>query len=198
MKIAKIDFLIKNGPFYQSSEFEVILNEIKEAIFSVSYPAGSNQFILYPVKNANGVVPIKKGFLSFLDSNKWMLEHRMAIASRLRPGPVDAVKQLPDGRFFAVEWETGNISSSHRALNKMAVGLLDGVLAGGVLILPSRRMYTYLTDRVGSYSEIEPYFPVWRNLVVNEGVLSVIEIEHDAESMDIAPIGKGTDGRALR
>lgn len=198
MKIVKTEFLVKNGPFYQSSEFETILDEIKNAIYSVIYPQGYDQFVLYPVKNANGVVPIKKGFLGFLDSNKWMLEHRMSLASRLRPGPVDAVKQLPDGRFFAVEWETGNISSSHRALNKMAVGLLDGILAGGVLILPSRNMYTYLTDRVGSFSEIEPYFPVWRNLVVNEGVLSVIEIEHDAESMDVAPIGKGTDGRALR
>ncbi|MFO7861603.1 MAG: hypothetical protein R6U41_10305 [Desulfosalsimonas sp.] len=198
MKINRIEFLIKNGPFHQSSEFAAILDEIKNAIYSVTYPEGSDEFVLYPVKNANGVVPIKKGFLGFLDSNQWMLEHRMSIASRLRPGPVDAVKQLPDGRFFAVEWETGNISSSHRALNKMGVGLLDGVLAGGVLILPSRNMYTYLTDRIGSYSEIEPYFPVWRNLVVNEGVLSVIEIEHDAQSMDVAPIGKGTDGRALR
>lgn len=198
MKIVQIKFLIKSGLFHQSAEFETIFAEIKDAILSVSYPEGRDQFVLYPVKNANGVVPIKKGFLGFLDSNKWMLEHRMSIASRLRPGPVDAVKQLPDGRFFAVEWETGNISSSHRALNKMAVGLLDGILAGGVLILPSRNMYTYLTDRVGSYSEIEPYFPVWRNLAVNEGVLSVIEIEHDAESMDVAPIGKGTDGRALR
>ncbi|MFO7816334.1 MAG: hypothetical protein R6V39_01435 [Desulfovibrionales bacterium] len=198
MKIVKIEFLVKSGFFHQSSEFEVLFDEVKNAIYSVTYPERSKEFVLYPVKNANGVVPIKKGFLGFLDSNKWMLEHRMSIASRLRPGPVDAVKQLSDGRFFAVEWETGNISSSHRALNKMAVGLLDGILAGGVLILPSRNMYTYLTDRVGSYSEIEPYFPVWRNLVVNEGVLSVIEIEHDSESMDVAPIGKGTDGRALR
>ena len=198
MKIVRIEFLIKSGPFHLSSEFETILDEIKNAIYSVTHPEGRDQFALYPVKNANGVVPIKKKFLGFLDSNKWLLEHRMSIASRLRPGPVDAVKQLPDGRFFAVEWETGNISSSHRALNKMAVGLLDGILAGGVLILPSRNMYTYLTDRVGSFSEIEPYFPVWRNLVVNEGILSVIEIEHDAESMDVAPIGKGTDGRALR
>jgi hypothetical protein len=80
----------------------------------------------------------------------------------------------------------------------MAVGLLDGVLAGGVLILPSRDMYQYLTDRIGNYSEIEPYFPVWRNLSIEEGVIAVIEIEHDAVSLDIPAIRKGTDGRALR
>lgn len=198
MKIEKIDFLIQKGNFIHSAKFKNILTEVKNAIFSVNWPEGSDRFTLYPVKKANGVVPIKKNFLNFLILHDWMLEHRMSIASRVRPGPIDAVKKLPDGRFFAVEWETGNISSSHRALNKMAVGLLDGVLAGGILILPSRDMYQYLTDRIGNYSEIEPYFPVWRNLSIEEGVIAVIEIEHDAISLDIPAIRKGTDGRALR
>ena len=198
MKIIKVEFLIQNGSFHKSSEFETILDEVKKAILSVTHPKGSHQFTLYPEKMANGVVPIKKNFLDFLIQNEWRREHRMSIASRIKPGPIDAVKKLPDGRFFAVEWETGNISSSHRALNKMAVGLLDGVLAGGMLILPSRNMYQYLTDRIGNYSEIEPYFPVWRNLLIKEGVLAVIEIEHDAVSIDISLIRKGTDGRALR
>ncbi len=198
MKIKKIDFLIHKGNFENSTEFKNILKEVKNAISSVNWPEGSDRFTLYPIKKANGVVPIKKNFLKFLIINDWMLEHRMSIASRVRPGPIDAVKKLPDGRFFAVEWETGNISSSHRALNKMAVGLLDGVLAGGILILPSRDMYQYLTDRIGNYSEIEPYFPMWRNLSIEEGVIAVIEIEHDAVSLDTPAIRKGTDGRALR
>jgi hypothetical protein len=198
VRILKIEFLIQNGSFKQSAEFDTILNQIKNAILSVTHPKGSHQFTLYPEKRANGVVPIKKNFLEFLVQNEWGQERRMSIASRIKPGPIDAIKKLEDGRFFAVEWETGNISSSHRALNKMAVGLLDGVLAGGILILPSRNMYQYLTDRVGNYSEIEPYFPVWRNLSVREGVLAVIEIEHDGVSIDIPPIRKGTDGRALR
>jgi len=198
MKIKKIDFLIQKGNFSHSDEFQVILSQIKKAVISVVWPDGSNLFTLYPEKKANGVVPIKKEFMSVLVQQDWMLEHRMAIASRIRPGPIDAVKKLLNGQFFAVEWETGNISSSHRALNKMAVGLLDGVLAGGILILPSREMYQYLTDRIGNYAEIEPYFPVWRNLSINKGVLAVIEVEHDATSLDIPPIKKGTDGRALR
>lgn len=198
MKIIKIEFLIQNGSFRLSSEFENILAEIKNAILCVTHPIGNRDFTLYPERKGNGVVPIKKNFLDFLVQNEWRREHRLSIASRINPGPIDAVKKLSEGRFFAVEWETGNISSSHRALNKMAVGLLDGVLAGGVLILPSRNMYQYLTDRIGNYSEIEPYFPVWRNLQINEGVLAVIEIEHDALSKDIPLIKKGTDGRALR
>jgi hypothetical protein len=115
---------------------------------------------------------------------------------------VDAIKDLGDGRIFALEWETGNISSSHRALNKMAVGLLDKVIAGGILVLPSRAMYLYLTDRVGNYSEIQPYFPVWECLgnsgQISDGVLVVIEVEHDALSDAVPWIPKGTDGRALR
>jgi len=114
------------------------------------------------------------------------------------PGPVDSVKCLPGNRFFAVEWETGNISSSHRAMNKMAIGLLDKVIEGGILILPSRDMYYYLTDRIGNFAEIEPYFPVWKNLNISSGVLGVIEIEHDDLSLDVPPIRKGTDGRALK
>lgn len=198
MKIVKIEFLIDSCNLSKSIEVQTIFKEIKEAIFSVAHPKGNREFTIYPEKKANGVVPIKKSFLESLVNNDWRCEHRMSIASRLRPGPIDAVKQVREDRFFAVEWETGNISSSHRALNKMAVGLLDGILVGGVLILPSRNMYQYLTDRVGNFSEIEPYFPVWKNLNIAEGVLAVIEIEHDSESFDVPQIRKGTDGRALR
>lgn len=93
--------------------------------------------------------------------------------------------------------ETGNISSSHRALNKMAVGILKGILVGGVLVLPTRKMYKYLTDRIGNFSEIEPYFPLWESLDVKEGYLAVIAIEHDGVSKNVPRIPKGTDGRAL-
>jgi hypothetical protein len=98
---------------------------------------------------------------------------------------------------FAFEWETGNISSSHRALNKIAMGLLEKRLVGGALVLPSRELYKYLTDRIGNFAEIEPYFPLWRSLPVEEGVLIVVEIEHDGVSESIRKIKKGTDGRAL-
>ncbi len=80
----------------------------------------------------------------------------MELAARKKPGPVDVVKQFSDGRYFAIEWETGNISSSHRALNKMTIGLAQGILDYGILILPSREMYQWLTDRVGNFEEIEP------------------------------------------
>jgi hypothetical protein len=126
----------------------------------------------------------------------WDLETPLDIATVKRPGAMDATYRLKD-QFFCVEWETGNISSSHRAINKMALGILKGILAGGILIVPTRAMYKYLTDRIGNLLELEPYFPLWRSLDVKEGFLAVIAIEHDAVSREVPRIPKGTNGRAL-
>lgn len=113
----------------------------------------------------------------------------------MSPGPIDAVKwvgNLP----FALEWETGNISSSHRAVNKIALGMLERVLAGGILILPSREMYKYLTDRVGNYQELKPYFNIWKNFNIKDGFLAIMEIEHDNTDSSVPLVPKGTDGWA--
>lgn len=198
MKILQIDYLIREGDFGYSEKLDQIVNEIKTAIYSIHWPENSTTFTLYPEKNGNGVVPIKKSCMQSLVQDGWTLEKRMAIASRVKPGKVDAIKKIKDGKYFAVEWETGNVSSSHRALNKMAIGLMDGILCGGILIVPSREMYYYLTDRIGNYAEIEPYFPIWRDVSVKEGVLAVIEVEHDGLSEKVPRILKGTDGRALK
>jgi hypothetical protein len=99
---------------------------------------------------------------------------------------------------FGVEWETGNISSSHRAMNKMALAIINQVLVGGILILPTRGMYRYLTDRVGNFPELAPYFPLWRSLRVTKGFLAVVAVEHDAASKHVPRIPKGTNGRALQ
>jgi hypothetical protein len=197
MRLVKIKQLRRSGPFADSVQAKAIETDIANGIREVCWPPGSGSFTLYDRENGNGVVPIKVDFIRHLKSRDWEVEQSMKLASNLRPGRVDAVLPLADGRYFAVEWETGNISSSHRALNKMALGLLDGCLAGGALILPSRAMYRYLTDRIGNYEEIEPYFPMWEALSA-QGLLDVYVVEHDAASLDVLPIPKGTDGRALR
>ena len=94
-------------------------------------------------------------------------------------------------------WETGNISSSHRAVNKLVLGLLREVFLGTALVLPSRKLYPYLTDRIGNYEELEPYFDVWRAINLNEGFLAIFVVEHDAIDSNIPTIAKATDGRAL-
>jgi hypothetical protein len=144
----------------------------------------------------SGVKPIKDAFILCLRNHGWNAPQKLDIATPRRPGPVDAAYPVGD-RFFALEWETGNISSSHRSLNKMVLGMMKGVLVGGALIVPTRAMYEYLTDRVGNYEELEPYFDLWRRASVEDGLLVVIAIEQDGVSKDVPRIPKGTNGRAL-
>lgn len=183
-----------------SEEFRQIEAEIRTAVAEVKWPTGSDRFTLNNhSKNCNGVTPIKNSCVDYLVGAGWDQEQRMKITSKTQPGGIDVIKKLNDDKYFAVEWETGNISSSHRALNKMAIGMIDGILAGGILVLPSRSMYYWLTDRVGNYSELEPYFRVWKSIKsVRDGYLGVLEVEHDDLSPDVPRITKGTDGRALR
>ena len=202
MKIVQIETLIDAGHFSRSDECKIIEGHIVQAIKSVEWPPGSGSFTLYDESGkergkGSGVKPIKEACMHKLKSFGWQLETRLDIATVVRPGPMDATFPVRD-RLFCVEWETGNISSSHRAINKMALGILKKILIGGALIVPTREMYNYLTDRIGNFREIRPYFPLWKALHVDEGLLFVIAIEHDAVSKDVQRIKKGTDGRALQ
>ncbi len=200
MKIIAEQYLIRAGEFPQSEQWGVLRDHILQAIQAVEWPEGSGACTLYPQSGkkrdeGNGVVPLKRGFVGKLDQLGWDLETELDIATAKKPGPIDATYRLED-KFFAVEWETGNISSSHRAMNKMALGLLQGSLIGGALVLPVAEMAQYLTDRIGNYPELEPYFPLWQSLAVDEGLLMVFAIQHDAVSLDVPRVPKGTDGRA--
>nr|ADO14692.1 OkrAI restriction enzyme [Oceanobacter kriegii]3ODH_A Chain A, OkrAI endonuclease [Oceanobacter kriegii]3ODH_B Chain B, OkrAI endonuclease [Oceanobacter kriegii]3ODH_E Chain E, OkrAI endonuclease [Oceanobacter kriegii]3ODH_F Chain F, OkrAI endonuclease [Oceanobacter kriegii] len=194
MKIKRIEVLINNGSV---PGIPMILNEIQDAIKTVSWPEGNNSFVINPVRKGNGVKPIKNSCMRHLHQKGWALEHPVRIKAEMRPGPLDAVKMI-GGKAFALEWETGNISSSHRAINKMVMGMLERVIIGGVLILPSRDMYNYLTDRVGNFRELEPYFSVWRQFNLKDAYLAIVEIEHDSVDAQVSLIPKGTDGRAIR
>jgi len=201
MKIKNIETLISIGPFAESLLFKSMRQFIYEEIQAMDYPLGSGKFMLYPESGkkrgeGNGVTPIKQILMKRLSEHGWKLEEPLPIAARKLPGKCDAVYYSPEGN-IVLEWETGNISSSHRALNKMSLGLLKGIITAGILIVPSREMYKYLTDRVGNISELEPYLDLWRAVRCDNGVLEIVVIEHDDISIDVPRIPKGTDGRAL-
>lgn len=204
MKILRTETLISCGAFATSLEWQGIREKLHKAIREVEWPSGSGQFTIYPESGkkrgeGNGVKPIKDGLISELRRQGWSTEDRLALkvdeAIVHRPGGLDAVFMASTGP-VALEWETGNISSSHRALNKMSLGLLKGVLAAGILVVPSRELYKFLTDRIGNISELEPYLDLWRALPCANGVLEIVVIEHDATSKAVPRIPKGTDGRA--
>lgn len=206
MKLLRITHLAATACVLGSSVSVEIESQLRAAIEGIRWPEGAIDFTIYAESGkkrgeGNGVRPMKEAFLRHLVSRGWHVEKAYAEPQPGQPwsgpGRFDAWRPGPDHRGVVVEWETGNISSSHRALNKMALALIEGRLAAGYLVLPSRALYSYLTDRVGNYRELEPYFPLWRHLRIDGGVLAVLEVEHDRTSRSVARIPKGTDGRAL-
>jgi hypothetical protein len=106
-----------------------------------------------------------------------------------------------DANYIGVEWETGNVSSAHRSINRI---LLANVAdrqkcIGGGIVLPTREMANYLTDRISNYEELEPYFRVWERLAPlwPELPLALIAIQHDRTSRRAPRIDKRTDGYNL-
>jgi hypothetical protein len=208
VKITEIVPVLSRGSFAASPEWREIRETVHSAIRQAEWPVGAGTFTIYPESGkksgmGNGVVPIKAKPMQVLQQNGWTLEYPWVIAARVaprrgkgsKPGCIDAAKIYRQG-VVVVEWETGNISSSHRAINKMALGLVTKQSVAGILVIPNMRLAKYLTDRIGNIDELRPYFPVWQNLSVQEGVLELVVIEQDDESIDVPRIPKGKDGRA--
>ena len=204
MKIERVVALVSKGSFPEQKDWILSRENLHAAIRAVEHPVGTGKFSIYPESGkksgqGNGVIPIKVGLMVQLESMGWKLEQNIDIATLRKPGPIDAVLETPHG-LFAVEWETGNISSSHRSVNKMALGIMKGVLIGGALILPTKKMAAFLTDRIGNFEELEPYFALWQAVAghVEAGLLEIVAIEHDTIGYNVPRIPKATDGRALR
>lgn len=201
MKLIHEEFLINSGNFPESSEWKKIHDDLCSAIKAVDWPPGSGTFSLFPESGklrgkGNGVKPIKYRFIENLEKCGWQPEVAINFQEEFQTGRMDAVKATGFGH-FVVEWETGNISSSHRSLNKMALGLLKGKLIGGALVVPSRELYYYLTDRIGNYNELLPYVDLWKSIKCSDGILIVFVVEYDALDKKVPRIPKGTSGRAL-
>jgi len=196
LRIMNIEYLIDKGDFRHSADWIKILSDIKASIDKVVWPAGNKLFILNPSKGrgrgeGNGVKPIKDACMVMLKSRGWETEERK------NPYRLDAIKHLSIKNYFGLEWETGNISSTHRAINRILLAHQEDSLAGGAVIVPTRSLYRFLTDRVGNFEELKPYFPLWRSQNWENGILAIFAVEHDGTDKSIPRISKGTDGRAL-
>jgi hypothetical protein len=202
MKIVREETLISCGNYAQTKDWKKTRASVHAAIRGVDWPRGSGKFTIFPQSGkkageGNGVRSIKDGLIEELEKQGWKREQHLNMLNTKRPGKIDATLETPHG-IVALEWETGNISSSHRALNKMALGLLKGVIAAGIFVVPSRAMYKFITDRVGNIDELEPYLDMWRSVPCAQGILEIFVIEQDAISTDVPRMAKGTDGRARR
>jgi hypothetical protein len=200
LRIVAEHTLINSGRYSGSASWRRVRRSLYTAIRRVEWPPGSGSFTIYPESgkkrgDGNGVKPIKNGLMLELRTQGWATEARAKNKAGKKLGEYDAVLETNAGP-VVLEWETGNSSSSHRSMNKMTMNLMHGLIAAGVLVIPSRNMYKFLTDRIGNIQELEPYFDLWRSVPCGSGILEVAVIEHDAESFDVPRIPKGTDGRA--
>jgi hypothetical protein len=193
MKQLPMHVLHLDEPVASSPEWQRVQSDLAYAVASIFWPPGNNQFVINPVEKGSGVVPIRKAFEENLVVRGWKRQTR----SVPTVGKVDAALSTSIGT-FAVEWETGNISSSHRSLNRLSLGLANGSLIGGIVVLPTRKLYNYITDRIGNLEELAKYFPIYATASLPNCVFVVIPVEQDAEDPNVPLIPKGTDGRALR
>lgn len=202
MKIVERRDILQAGEFPGSDTWHDACNDVEDAVRATDWPHGSGSFSIYPESGkkrgeGNGVVPIKKPCLEMLEELGWETETLPDIGDTpLRTGDLDAISQTPEG-FIGFEWETGNISSSHRALNKLLLTFLKGRLVGGFLVVPSNALKPYLTDRIGNIGELRPYFPLWSAVPAQNAALRIVVVEHDETSTDVPRIPKGSDGWAL-
>lgn len=196
MKVVAVKRLIGKGVLAPSPEWHRIRETVRHAIEAVDWPVGSGRFTIQPVKHGNGVKPIQDRAAQLLNSEGWMPQVPWPIDDTSRPGRMDAAYMSSAG-LVAFEWETGNVSSSHRSINKMCLGLHVGAIAGGLMAVSSNRLAPYLTDRIGNIGELERYFPLWSSTPCDQGVLEILVVEHDNESDDAPLIPKGTAGRAM-
>ena len=228
MKWLRTVIIIDRGDIVSSTDWKNIHESYVRSIESIDFPEGSKKLTLRKkVKKSknqwdrNGVVYLRKRFIeNMVNIEKWQPEigfdlgknqtppnlslypslksHQEVITSEF--GGFDLLMKAKNGTHVAIEWETGNISSSHRSMNKLAIALSSGKVQAGILIVPSRELYEHLTDRVGNIGELSGYLSMWKSMEgkVEKGLLAITIVEHDelTEKKDFPYLPRGNDGRA--
>lgn len=228
MKWLRTLVLFDQGDVISSADWKAVHESYVRSIASIEHPRGTGRLVLrrkVRLPNGqflrNGVGYLRSNFLRHMqDAENWKPEgdvdlsrDREQPAIKLYPslepyrepitsdfGGFDFITTGAQGIKVAIEWETGNISSSHRSMNKLAIALANGVVQVGVLIVPSRQLYEHLTDRIGNIGELSGYLSMWESLKtsVPRGLLAITVVEHDELTDDSKHpyLQMGSDGRA--
>lgn len=229
MKWLRTLVLFDRGGVIDSPSWSAIHESYLRSIASIENPRGSGQLTLRRITrrpdgqwNRNGVGYLRQQFLkNLVNTERWQPEAQHDLAKKLKPATLKLYPQRTEhtepvdsefGGFdfvttigvdklhVAIEWETGNISSSHRSLNKLAIALENGAIGAGILIVPSRHLYRHLTDRIGNIQELSGYLAMWHGIGrnVKRGLLAISVVEHDelTEDRKVPYLKIGKDGRA--
>lgn len=226
MKWLRTLIVFDKGDVIKDPDWKIFHESYREAIEKMVHPAGSDKMTVRKrlkigggKYRRNGVQYLKRSFLGLIVKAGWVAESQVglkkfSLEANLLTYPdcnpyIEKISSQfggfdffthSDDRKVAIEWETGNISSSHRSLNKLCIALNSGAIDIGVLIVPSRDLYTHLTDRIGNIGELSPYLSMWQewgDCVVHNGLLAITVVEHDelTEDENIPFFDTGTDGR---
>jgi len=230
MKWLRTIVVFDKGAIVEDADWKAVHESYRRSIEAIDHPAGSGKLTLRKEKLTgsgyrlcNGVPYLRTRFLEHIvNEEKWKPEVAVDLRpDRIQPtftlyplgtdykepvtskfGEFDFVTLGKGGLKIAIEWETGNISSSHRSMNKLAISLAAGAIDVGVLIVPSRGCYNHLTDRIGNIGELSGYLEIWEaaKARVERGLLAVTVVEHDELTDDetIPYLPLGGDGRAKR
>lgn len=186
--------LMERNPLAVSAYHEVTYSILK------NITPGYEIFILNnTAKHCNGVVPLKEHCYQILEEDyNWYREKPLAYFQNdtQKGGPIDVYKEFYHNcnyLYAGLEFETGNISSAHRSMNKLHIGIIKNEITIAFLMMPIKKMAFYLTDRVSNYEELEPYFLLLKKV-------PFIILGFDAEKYDTnAPLlPKGKDGMSQR
>jgi len=184
---------VRNGVVPMKRQF---LANLRDAGWQAEKPVGFGRVALTEAeptsKTALKEFPSRRDFA--FDDADWSEVFREGL------GDFDFYSESANGLRCVIEWETGNISSSHRSMNKLCLVMLAGLIDVGVVILPSQRLYRHLTDRIGNWEELSPYLALWHHVgcSVKRGLLAVTVVEHDELTDDagVPFISQGVDGRS--
>lgn len=189
----KADYLIQTNDLAHQAFIE-----IEDSILQNCTDDSGEFTINSSEKNCNGVVPVKEGIYRRLEAYyEWFREKPLAyFEDAQKGGPIDVYKEFGDRIHpfnVGLEFETGNISSAHRSMNKLCMGIKHGDLQMAFLIMPIKHLAYYLTDRVSNYEELAPYFGLLDDF-------PIVVFGFDADHYDpTAPLlAKGRDGMSKR
>ena len=220
--------LFDKGNVINSADWHAVHESYVRSIETLQHPFGSGSFTIRRKRRGpnqkwirNGVGYLRQNFLNHIvDVEGWRAEGLADLGLGAQPpihlypsmeeypigvtifGDFDLVTTAPNGTRVAIEWETGNVSSSHRSMNKLVLALESGSVSVGVLIVPSRLLYEHLTDRIGNFEELSGYMRMWQRFGANveHGLLAVSVVEHDhlTDDPNVPYLNVGDDGNALR
>lgn len=228
MKWLRTIIVFDKGNVVAEKDWGTVHESYIRSIEAIDHPAGSGKFTLRRAVHLptdewsrNGVGYMRSSFLRrLIHEGNWqrevgvdfpsariqpslklypeMTDYREPVTSKF--GNFDFQILTTNGLRVAIEWETGNISSSHRSINKLVIALASGAIQAGVVIVPSRDCYAQLTERIGNIGELSGYLELWEaaKVRVDRGLLAISVVEHDevTDNPNIPYLPVGPDGRA--